>query len=229
MGMFSKYHAWRNRPGKGVDGPPPDKGAARFAFILKTHFLKLVTLNLLFLAFCIPVLTIPAALSGMTRVLMRLVREGICDLWQDFWKEFKTDFAKRLLAGLAFTSVPAVAAILPAFLIAGTPTTGLWLTLAAVSFMVQGYLFPLLVIVDLPAGANIRNAFALCVLEWKKSLLLLLTAGGIQVLCYFFFPVSAPLMLLFSFSVSQLIVCVIVNEPITRHVIREKAEAETEA
>ena len=223
MGMFSSYHALRDKPGKGVDGPPPEKGAGRFAFIFKTHFFKLVSLNLLFILFCIPVLTIPASLAGMTRVLMRLTREGICDLWADFFTEFKTDFVKRLLTGLIFTAVPAVAAVLPALIIAGTPTTGVWMTLSAISFMVQGYLFPLWVIVDIPLGANIHNAFALCVMEWKRSLLLLLTAGGIHVICYFFFPVSAALMLLLSFSASQLIVCVIVNEPIVKHVLCEQA------
>jgi uncharacterized membrane protein YesL len=222
MDIFTRYHAWRDKPGKGEQGSPPDKGLKRFAFILKTHFFKLIRLNLLFILFCIPVITIPASMAGMTRVLMRLTREGICDMWTDFWKEFKTEFTQRLLAWLILTVIPVIVAMLPVLFIVETPTTGLWIALSAVSYAIQCYLFPLWTILDVSLKANIRNAFALCLMEWKRSLLILITAGGVHVFCFLFFPVSAPLLLLISFSFAQLIICVIVNEPIEKHLIREK-------
>jgi uncharacterized membrane protein YesL len=221
MNVFSRYHHWRDRPGKGIDAPPPDKGLKRLSFIVQTHFFKLIKLNLLFIVLCIPVITIPASLAGMTRVLMRLTREGICDLWTDFFMEFKADFTKRLLSWLVLTVVPAIIAASLTLTISGAPVTGLWIALSAVTYTIQGYLFPLWSILNVPVGANIKNAFALCAMEWKRSLLMLFTAGGVHALCFLFFPVSAPLMLLFSFSFSQLIICVIVNEPISAHLIRK--------
>jgi len=220
MELFSRYHAWRDQPGKGEGKPPPDKGFKRYNFIVKTHFSKLVLLNLLFLVFSIPIITIPASISGMTRVLMRLTREGFCDLWADFIGEFKSFFSLKLLAWLVLFAVPAMIAMLIAFLIPGIPAAGLWLALSAVSYTIQGYLFPIWAILDVPFGANIKNAFALCAMEWKKSILILCTAS-VHVLCYFFFPVSVPFMLLFTFSFTQLLICVIANEPINKHLVRD--------
>jgi uncharacterized membrane protein YesL len=61
---------------------------------------KLVALNLMFLAFSIPVVTMPASLCGMNRVLIKLWREGNCFLWSDFWDEFKANILKPCRLGL---------------------------------------------------------------------------------------------------------------------------------
>ena len=62
------------REGRGL--PAPREGARRFFYLFWNHAWKLIRLNLLFLACCIPVVTMPAALCAMDRVLIVLVREG---------------------------------------------------------------------------------------------------------------------------------------------------------
>ncbi len=89
----------RFAPGKGVTELPPEKGVRRYFFLLSIHFSKLCGLNLLFVLFSIPIITMPAALCGMNRVLILLVREGNCYLWDDFIKEFKASFFKSLPFG----------------------------------------------------------------------------------------------------------------------------------
>ena len=220
MELFSKYQVWRNKPGKGVSEPPSDKGFKRFAFIFSTHFTKLICLNILLIAFSIPIITIPASLAGMTRVLMRLTRDGVCDLWTDFWEEFKTCFAPRLLSWLILNIIPVIIAIILSIIIPGFEVLWAWLPLYAFSLIIQGYLFPVTTIIDVSLSENIRNAVALSIMEWKKSMLILVIVGGIQLLCFMFFPVSIIIIALFSFSVSQLAVCIVVNEPIQKHLIR---------
>lgn len=60
------------REGRGL--PAPREGARRFFYLFWNHAWKLIRLNLLFLACCIPVVTMPAALCAMDRALIVLVR-----------------------------------------------------------------------------------------------------------------------------------------------------------
>ena len=90
----------RNREGAGL--PLPEGGFRRYTAVLGTNLWKLIELNLLFLLFCLPVVTIPAALCGMNRVCMLLIRNGYCFLWDDFWQEFRRSFKRTLLPGLLF-------------------------------------------------------------------------------------------------------------------------------
>ena len=93
------------RPGPGVEGPPPAAGFARFWFILKNHFRKLILANFLFLIFSIPVITIPAALCGLNSVCSQLMRTGKCYLGQDFLDGFRRRFLAKTLFGLPFCAV----------------------------------------------------------------------------------------------------------------------------
>lgn len=72
----------------------PEGGIQRYALLLTTHFRTLVGLNLLFVLFSLPVITLPAALCAMNRVCMLLIRKGCCFLWQDFRQEFRRSFAR---------------------------------------------------------------------------------------------------------------------------------------
>ena len=88
------------REGRGL--PAPREGARRFFYLFWNHAWKLIRLNLLFLACCIPVVTMPAALCAMDRALIVLVREGNVLLWEEFRDEFKKDFWRSLPLGLLF-------------------------------------------------------------------------------------------------------------------------------
>ena len=69
----------------------------KYGFICASHFGRLVLLNLLFILFCLPIITIPAAICGLSRVLLKLIREGYSFEWKAYFKELKSDFAIRLL------------------------------------------------------------------------------------------------------------------------------------
>ena len=90
---------------KRLDLPAPQEGSRRFFYLLWTYIWKLVWLNVAFLIFCIPVITIPAAISAMDRALIVLVRSGNVLLWEEFRDEFKRDFGACLPLGLLFGGV----------------------------------------------------------------------------------------------------------------------------
>ena len=69
--FFRKNYA---EPGPGVNPDEPEKtGVARFVQILSIECVTLVKLNLLFLASCIPLVTIPPAVFAMNQVVRMMV------------------------------------------------------------------------------------------------------------------------------------------------------------
>lgn len=96
MNFFNDDYNDRSRPD--LNDPVPERGLKRWLFIFSNHFTRLVGLNLLFLLCCLPIVTIPASLCALTRVLMILYDTGSCSPWQDFRGEFFRCFFGRFLA-----------------------------------------------------------------------------------------------------------------------------------
>ncbi|MCL2670554.1 MAG: DUF624 domain-containing protein [Clostridiales bacterium] len=225
-------------PGRGVTGPPPEKGIKRFFFILWNHFWKLILLNLLFLAFCIPILTIPAAFCGMNRVLIKLVHEGHCDLWQDFIREFKSSFFKSLPFGVlyAFLLLDIQYAVR---LSAAGESLNVWI--AALAFCLLGativffsYAFVFIPALPLKGWPVAKNAFIFMLTEWKTNIILLVCAavltGGLAAIAYYVPVPAMALLLVIYFAFCQLLVCTAIMEPMRRRIIEpyEKTQNETE-
>lgn len=221
-GVWAFIKKRRGVPGKGVTEPVPVQGIRRFVFLLLTHPWKLVTLNLLFLAFCLPVLTIPAALCGMNRVLIQLVREGRCFVWGDFIREFKAELFKSLPFGLLcalllFDSWYVLS------ISAGANGTNM-LTLAMGFFFLGfgvlfcGYAFVLLAALPLRNRDILKNVLILMATEWKTNLTLLCSALIMAIIIIALFPYSVMLLLSW-FALSQLIVCTAVDVPLQKRII----------
>ena len=233
----------RFAPGKGVTGPPPEKGAGRFIFLLTTHFGRLVGLNLLFVLFCLPVLTIPAAFCGMNRVLVGLVREGTCYLWSDFIGEFRESFLKSLPFGLVFavslySSVYAYGIYTYNAGLAGSVLfAALSLFLAGTTVLFFSYAFVFIPMLPLKGLHIAKNSLIFMLSEWKTNLVIILcaipsfivigTAAATliisvsnSVLVFDFSIVSILLLVFIHFSFVQLIVCTAVYQPVLKRIVK---------
>lgn len=216
----------RFAPGDGVTELPPEKGAKRFFFLLATHPWKLVTLNLMFLMFSIPVVTIPAAVCGVNRVLIKLVREGNCFLWSEFIKEFKANLFKSLPFGLLFASllfmsyyalsVSTSSADSGQSIFAGA----IGLFILGLTLLFSSYVFVLLPSLALKNKHIAKNAMILMVTEWKTDLLIIGSIVAIAFIIGALFPYTAVLLLFIWFSLQQLIICTAVNETMQRRIIK---------
>ena len=224
MGIFSFVTKRYVKPGAG-NKKTPEKGFSRFIFILYNYFWKLVVLNLMFILFCIPIITIPAALAGMNRVVIKLTREGYCFLWYDFWTEFKSNFFKSLLLGIIFGII--VFILWLSFNIYLTKFSGIIITVATVLIIIISgfvyaascYMFALNSLVKLKLKDIIKNSILLTIVNIKRTLLLILIPGPILLLFILFVPLTLPIFLFFAFSFIQLIISIIVNEPIQQYII----------
>lgn len=205
--------------GSGAAEEIPATGPDRFWFIIKTHYLELIGLNILVLVLCLPVVTIPAALSGITNILMKWVHDEPVFFWQDFFSEFKARFGKRLLAGLLLIMTPLSLSLYAVMF--GYKNLGLVLLvlIGLVSIVFQGYLFPIFVIVDIPVGTAVKDAILTAFLEWQCSLRILLLAGILIALCLIFTLYVIPIVVICLISLYQLTICLWVNEPINKRLI----------
>ena len=97
MGWYQALYEGNGR-GEGPSGPRP-KGLRLLGDILRWHWWTLVKANILFFLFCLPVVTIPAALKALTRVCVLLLRGEVLDLWPDWWSGFRRDFLRTTGAG----------------------------------------------------------------------------------------------------------------------------------
>lgn len=97
MGLFNSY----TKPGPGIPkDAPPKKGLRLFFDVLTREFFELVKLNLLYLLFCIPIVTIPAATTALCRITLTMIRDQNHFLWNDFFTAFKREFKWSTLFGL---------------------------------------------------------------------------------------------------------------------------------
>ncbi len=225
MNLIERIKNKRFAPGKGVDQPIPVRGMRRFMFLLKTHFWKLVTLNLLLIIFSIPIITIPAAICGANRVLVMLVINGNCLLWPEFFQEFKANFFKAMPFGLfaVFTLFDSYY-FLSLSISSQNDRIGIFTGALGVLFLVFtilffSYVFVFLPVLDLKGRQIARNAFILMVTEWKANWIVL---SGVAVTALFIialFPYTILFLLLISVVLMLFIISTAINEPLQRRII----------
>ena len=224
-GLWEELGAKRFAPGKGVAEPPPQGGWRRFFFVLGTHFWKLISLNLLFLAFSIPVITLPAALCGMNRVLIKLYRDGNCFVWDEFFKEFRANLWKALPFGfLCGTGLLASYYFLSygtSILTTGVEvlSTALGILLLAFAVLFTQYAFVFLATLNLKSGQIARNALIFTITEWRTNGIILTNIIVTALVLALLFPYTLVLLLFVSFSLQQFVICAAVNTPLQKRII----------
>jgi len=218
--LFNQIH---NKEGPGT--PAPSVGVAGYFYKLITYFWQFLFLNCLFLLASLPIVTLPAALSAVNRVCIKMVREGSVLVWLEFRDEFKASFKKGLLMGLYFAVW-----LFAAYYLVSLGLTN-WDNPFGVMFMAAGvvvftivavwaaYAFVLLASLDLPVRQLLQNARALMFLgrKWTLAVFLVLLCGiGLSVL---FFPVSLVPLLAGGIALTQYTICWFVNKPMQESII----------
>ena len=174
----------------------------------------------------------------MNRVLINLVREGNCFLWNDFIKEFKTGFRSLpfgLLSGVVIIDVVYTYQVLSQnglsflFIMIG-------IVLPAVMIIFLSYVFVFIPCLDLKVKDIAKNAFIFLLSETRTNLIILgstLFLGLIVILTGAFplvivgnlsetlrLPIFPLVLLIFIyFSLNQLIICTAINQPMQDKII----------
>ncbi len=168
----------------------------------------IMILNLLVLLCCVPVITAGAAFTAMHYVLIKMIRDEETYIAKMFFKSFKENFIQAtvlwiivVVMGVIFVGdymifthsdkqfpLPFVIAILAFFLF---------------FIMTAMYVFPLQARFYNTVGRTLKNAFLFMILNFPKSLLMLILYV-LPVLLFFVSPIAMPLLILFGFSLPGL-------------------------
>jgi len=218
-------------PTEDLTAPPPNGGIKRYFFLLHNHFGKLVSANLLFLLFSLPVITIPGSLCALNRICIQLSREGNCFVWDTFWEEFKSSVFRSMPIGLCMVVCLASASYSISI---GTVNTGavavafaaLGLMLLLLTIPAFSYAFILLPGVTLSIKAVLKDAFALEFVALGRSLLIFFLLIVSSLLLLALFPFSLLIHGVFLIALIQLAVVSSLLPIVDKYVIVLKPENE---
>lgn len=220
------YEPRKDTPGIAKDAPRK-KGLALFLEILWREFWALLKLNVLFLLSCIPIVTIPAAITAMSRITVSMVRDKNFFLLSDYWKAFRRDFGKSLLAGILLAVGFGLFGLSTWFYHMLSQSSGvLFLILAGCSlcllltvYFISLYFFPMLAMVDLPLKPLLINSCVLSYTCFKRTLPAAVITLLISLLCVGLLPYSMVYIVVILFSLNSLIANFFIVKPITEQVL----------
>lgn len=224
---MGRLAAWFDRPPPpGLDDAPTGPGPVLLVRLLLHNLCELVQLNLLFLLFCLPVVTAPAACTAMSRVTLSMVRGRSYRLWREFTGAFRAEWRASTAAGIVlFGGVAASVCALAVYAeaLSRGPVFYLLLGLSALFLllltMMSGYTFPMLALVELPLGRVLRNALLLSLIRLGPNLAALAAMAALAALCLSFLPYSLPAVLLLLCSGVNFIAVFAAYPGLKRHVM----------
>lgn len=230
------YEPKKDTPGI-EKGAPKKKGFALFWEILWREFWGLLKLNLLFIVSCIPVVTIPAAITAMTRITVTMVRDRNYFMMTDYWKAFKRDFGKSLLGGILLLVALILFGISTWFYYMLSQSAGkLFLILAGCSlcllltaYFIALYFFPMLAMVDLGVKPLLVNSCVLAYSCIKRTIPAALITLAISLTCVGLLPFSMVYIVVILFSLNSLISNFFIVKPIEEYVLGIKEPVSEDA
>ena len=224
--LFRSYY----QAGAGEDLELPKGGSKLFFYLVFTYPWKLILLNLLTLLLCVPIVTIPATLSALSRVSMKLAMQGYCNVFAEYWEEWKAAWV-RYLPFFFLSAIPAIAGIVVVWSRIGSIASAADFLLVAVCalvffivYVLWCYAFPLFAIIDLPPKQNIRNAFFFLASQPRINAILIALPLGITAILLLFWPWTAIWFALCHFSLMSLLICCIVKPAICEHAIKSESQ-----
>lgn len=200
-----------SKPGKGIDPNQPEPSGVKGFFIHYYRYLwQLVQINLLRLLFSLPIFTMPAARAASVRLTRDLYLNRHIWVWSDFLRHFKANFKQALLFGLPCDTLLFGLYYFLSFYGANVDRFPILLLPMAVSatalllvLMMGCYAFLMMVSVNLPLRAILRNSWKFTLVRFRRNFLLLLILGALYALNVLLFPATILTLLFLHFSTCE--------------------------
>jgi len=224
MGIFSNWYT-REAKVEIKKDTPPKQGAALFFDVLRREFWELCKLNLILILFCVPVVTIPAALTAMSRVMMFMLMDRPISTFGDFFDAFKKEWKRSTIMGLAYFPLLALTVFGQYFYLAamGSFLPYVFAMLSCAMVLIAGfYIFPMLSVLDLGIAGILRNAILLTFLRMPQNILALVVAVLLALLVLMLLPLSILVAFLILFSLIGLVTTFCAYTGLKKHVIKEE-------
>ena len=199
-------------PGIPKDAPKPE-GLRLLASVLRREWWELIKLNLLFIAFALPLVTLPAAYFATMSIAVAMLEDRNVYLARDFWSAFRLRFVIATLTGLVFSAAGGLTVLAIATYAGAAKGTLIAVVPLAIALTVAA-LLPLLAIhlfvgLTLGAGrslADIAKASAIGLLARPLPGLAALALVALLWLVHIlFYPASVFMPVLVNFSLGALV------------------------
>ena len=149
------------------------RGIIRYFRIFADNFWKILALNLIYTAFCVPVLTFGAATAALTAVCSKFVLEEPVFVFHEFFKEFKRSFKTATPIGILNLVISGLYLYAIWFFVYVNPNYAMSVfTVAAFGLVtsVNFYLYPQIAALSLTFPAALKNAVMLVFLGVVRTL-----------------------------------------------------------
>lgn len=211
MGIFSPNF---QREGAGVEKNEPSKeGLSLFFELLISRFWDLMKLNIIFIIYCIPIVTIAPAFGALTSITMSIVRKKpVLFMLNDFHAAFKSNWKQSFVCGIIscfLFSILYYASVFYYRLSQGNPILYavffLCIFMTILLLFAWIYIFPLLTTISLSIKDILKNALSLSIVCLKHTLLGSFAYGVIFIGTIIYLPLVFPLIFILIFSLLSFI------------------------
>lgn len=196
--------------GEGVSkNGPKKKSFFLFWEIFGAKFWKFFQINLIYVLFCLPVVTFGPATAAMVQLMRKFYIGEPIFVFDEFLKTFKKNFRQAfamgiidlILIGLLVYNLGFYAdAILNNAEFTNKLMLALSVAMGLFVVMMHFYIYPQIVALNLKLGQIIRNSFILMVAGFKRSFVGLLSWGFLTALMVLTFPWSVIVLPLVPFA-----------------------------
>ncbi|MGN0594762.1 MAG: YesL family protein [Hominimerdicola sp.] len=224
MAFFGNY----DTPGKGVLRTPHEKrGFFKFWEIYGRHMWKLIQVNLLYIVFCIPIITFGPATAALTKVVRNYSQERNVFILHDFVQAFKKNFKQGLVMGIIdIIFVLGFIVSLPYYNMLAKDNSIMYVPYAItlicmlMFYMMHFYIYLMICSTNLKLWQIIKNSFFLVSLGLKQSLWTLLATVLVLMTMYLFLPYTLVIIPFWPISFAVMVVCFNCYPIIRKHVIQ---------
>lgn len=219
------------RKKEGAGCPAPRSGIKGYLYLIYTYYWQMLFLNICFCLACIPIVTIPIALTALNRVYIKLCRDGVVLFWEEFWGECRSNRKKPLAAGFLYGVLLFVCYYL---LSLSGGVLDLWGMLTGIAGLVVfilvvitgAYTFILMAVQELPFQVLLKNARFLAALCPGQSAVILALVVAFFAVAFIEPLIFLLIFLLGGFSILQYSICWIALSPLLKYVLKREQPEE---
>ncbi len=223
MGFFNQYQ----KEGKGVSKNEKTPRPILFFQIYFRKFWNLILINMIYVLFCLPIVTIGPATAGITKILRNYAREEHAFLWADFIETFKKNFKQAFLFSLIELGV--FTFLILDLLTLHNLTNRIMMTLSLAAILLSltvcvfmhYYVYNMMITFKLTIKQLLKNAFIFCWAGFLRNLLMTIAIAGVTfLLMKYLNPIGMLFVLVFLyFSFFGLLINFNINPLIKKYMI----------
>jgi len=202
MDLF--YSRYNSEPKKTIEkNEPPKQGAALFFSTLWREFGELCKLNFVLMLLCAPVVTAPAAITAMSRVMIYMFMDEPIYTFSVFFDAFRDEWKRATIMGVIY--FPTLAALVfgqyfYSAVMENFPLSVISMFACVVTVIAGFYIFPMIAAVNIGITGILKNAVILTFIRIPQNIAALMAVALLTLAVILLLPYSAIVVIVIYFA-----------------------------